>query len=346
MPKEIPHDRVCLTPLEREDLPMLHCFVEEAGGKKLAPAMKLDELTRLFEEGALSGDPRHTFIVRLDGMPVGYCAANFEKGAVELGLPIGTPQHPSVAQFSLRWALDLIFSTVWHHEKLTVLVTPRDGQMLAAVAKVGLKPGSGDDDGFTVTRRAWARWKEHPVRDRIEDVPQGGEPLKPSAIKYTPACEDDIPFLTRLHNASFQYYNYRPLSRHAMEQRFARGEFFGGQTHVFVVRVKGEPVGIARVQDAKSASPEIGLRILGPWQARGIGGPATEFLLKYCFTKLPRKTVKVRALTVAVNIGGNKALRKSGFTKDGVARRQWFIRGEWRDAALYSMLREEWEQLK
>lgn len=342
MPKEIPHDRVCLTPLEREDLPMLHCFVEEACGEMLAPYKAWETLCSQFDEGALSGDPLHTFIVRLDGMPVGYCAADFEKGAIELGLPIGTPQQPSVAEFSLRWATDLIFSTIWHHEKLTVRVTPCDEQILAGVAKSGLKP---DGDGFSVTRKAWARWKEHPVRDRIEDIPQGGEPLSARAIKYTPACEDDIPFLTRLHNASFQYYNYRPLSRHAMEQRFARGEFFGDHTHVFIVRVKGEPVGIARVQDVKSASPEIGLRILGPWQARGIGGPATQFLLKYCFTKLPRKIVKVRALTVAVNIGGNKALRKSGFTKDGVTRRQWFIRGEWRDAALYSMLREEWEAL-
>jgi ribosomal-protein-alanine N-acetyltransferase len=100
------------------------------------------------------------------------------------------------------------------------------------------------------------------------------------------------------------------------------------------------------VQDVLSASPEVGLRLLGPWQARGIGGPATAFLINYCFTKLPRKIVKVRALTVADNVGGNKALRKSGFTKDGVTRCQWYIRGEWRDAALYSMLRDEWDKLR
>jgi RimJ/RimL family protein N-acetyltransferase len=344
MPKDIPLERVSLTPLEREDLPMLHCFVEEACGKMLEPARQWEELRRLFDEGALSGDPLHAFIVRLQGMPVGYCAVSLEKGAVELGVPIATPHRPNVVSFSLRWALDLVFSTVWHHEALTVQALPLDEKMRAAAVKLGLKPaGAG---GFTITRHAWSGWERHPVRDRIDDVPQGGEPLSARSIKYTPATAEDIPFLTKLHNASFQFYNFRPLSLHAMEKRVARGEFFGDHTHVFIVRVKGEPVGIARVQDVKSASPEVGLRILGPWQARGIGGPATEFLLNYCFTKLPRKIVKVRALTVADNIGGNKALRKSGFTKDGVTRRQWFIRGQWRDAALYSMLREEWEALK
>jgi RimJ/RimL family protein N-acetyltransferase len=345
MPKDIPFDRISLTPLEREDLPMLECFLEEACCEVLAPARDWETLCSQFEEGALSGDPRHAFIVRLDGMPAGYCSANLGEGAVRLGLPAGTPQRPSVALFSLRWAVDLIFSTVWHHDRLTVQALPLDDEMRAAAKKAGLKlnPAGG---GFTVTRKAWEGWKHHPVRDRVEDVPQGGVPLTASQIKYTPACADDIPFLTRLHNASFQFYNRRPLSMHAVEKRFAKGEYFGENTHIFIVRVKGEPVGIARVQDVKGASPEVGLRLLGPWQARGIGGPATQWLLDYCFTKLPRRIVKVRAVTVKDNIGGNKALRKAGFKKEGKMRRQWFIRGQWRDAAIYSMLREEWEEMK
>ncbi len=345
MPKEITLERVSLTPLEREDLPMLHCLVEEECGPVLAECRDWETLSRLYEEGALSGDPRHAFVIRLDGMPVGYCTANFEDGVIRLGLPAGTPQRPSVALFSLRYAADLVFSTVWHHDKVQARALPLDSEMLAAARKAGYRPAP-EEGILAVTRKSWENWEHHPVRDCIDDIPKGGEYVSPLAIKYTPAVADDIPFLMRLHNATFEFYNWRPQSLCTVEKRFERGEFFGDKTRVFIVRVKGEPVGIARIQDVMSASPEIGLRILGPWQARGIGGPATRWLIDYCFKKLPRRIVKVRAVTVSTNIGGNKALRKAGFRKDGVTRRQWFIRGQWRDAALYSMLREEWEAQK
>jgi len=47
---------------------------------------------------------------------------------------------------------------------------------------------------------------------------------------------------------------------------------------------------------------------------------------------------------------GNKAsqrvLEKVGFKKEGTLRKNFFMRGEWRDALVYSILREEWKAPK
>jgi RimJ/RimL family protein N-acetyltransferase len=39
-------------------------------------------------------------------------------------------------------------------------------------------------------------------------------------------------------------------------------------------------------------------------------------------------------------------LEKADFKKEGVLRKSAFIRGEWRDLLLYSILREEWKEPK
>jgi len=39
-------------------------------------------------------------------------------------------------------------------------------------------------------------------------------------------------------------------------------------------------------------------------------------------------------------------LEKVGFAKEGTIRKFFFMRGEWRDAYLYGILREEWKEPK
>jgi RimJ/RimL family protein N-acetyltransferase len=41
-----------------------------------------------------------------------------------------------------------------------------------------------------------------------------------------------------------------------------------------------------------------------------------------------------------------KVLEKIGFKKEGIIRKYVFVSGEWRDALLYSILREEWKEPK
>jgi RimJ/RimL family protein N-acetyltransferase len=54
--------------------------------------------------------------------------------------------------------------------------------------------------------------------------------------------------------------------------------------------------------------------------------------------------VRVQATTDLRNVASQKVLEKAGFTREGVVRKSIFLRGQWRDLLLYSILREEWKE--
>jgi RimJ/RimL family protein N-acetyltransferase len=39
-------------------------------------------------------------------------------------------------------------------------------------------------------------------------------------------------------------------------------------------------------------------------------------------------------------------LKRSGFKREGIVKKETFRRGEWRDSCLYNILREEWKEPK
>lgn len=45
-----------------------------------------------------------------------------------------------------------------------------------------------------------------------------------------------------------------------------------------------------------------------------------------------------------MNMASQRVLEKAGFRKEGVVRKRIFVRGNWRDEFLYSILREEWKE--
>ena len=71
---------------------------------------------------------------------------------------------------------------------------------------------------------------------------------------------------------------------------------------------------------------------------------AVKIIVDYIF--LSKDTVRIQAHTDVRNIASQRVLEKASFKKEGVVRKSLFIRGEWRDAYLYSILREEWKEPK
>jgi RimJ/RimL family protein N-acetyltransferase len=67
-------------------------------------------------------------------------------------------------------------------------------------------------------------------------------------------------------------------------------------------------------------------------------------MLDYLF--LSKNIVRIQARTDLRNVASQKILEKAGFKKEGVVRKSSFVRGEWRDRYLYSILREEWKEPK
>lgn len=85
--------------------------------------------------------------------------------------------------------------------------------------------------------------------------------------------------------------------------------------------------------------------ILAPNErGKGYGTEATRLMVDYLF--LSKDIARIQAHTDAGNIASQKVLQKVGFKREGIIRKSVFARGEWRDRALFSILREEWKEPK
>ena len=89
---------------------------------------------------------------------------------------------------------------------------------------------------------------------------------------------------------------------------------------------------------------EIGYALIPSERGKGYCTEAVKITVDYLF--LSREVIRIQACTDTRNLGSQKVLEKAGFDKEGTIRKSLFIRGEWRDCYLYSILREEWKEPK
>jgi RimJ/RimL family protein N-acetyltransferase len=89
---------------------------------------------------------------------------------------------------------------------------------------------------------------------------------------------------------------------------------------------------------------EIGYILVLSERGKGYCSEAVKIMVDYLF--LSRELMRVQATTDVENFASQRVLEKAGFKKEGVLRKSAFIRGEWRDGCLFSILREEWKEPK
>ncbi len=89
---------------------------------------------------------------------------------------------------------------------------------------------------------------------------------------------------------------------------------------------------------------EIGYALIPSERSKGYGTEAVKVMVDYLF--LSKNIVRVQAITDVDNVASQSVLKKAGFKKEGTIRKSAFMRGEWRDGCLYSILREEWKEPK
>jgi len=87
---------------------------------------------------------------------------------------------------------------------------------------------------------------------------------------------------------------------------------------------------------------EISCVLASNERGKGYGVEATKLMMDYLF--LSKDITRIQAHTDAGNMASQKVLQKAGFKKEGTIRKSVFSRGEWRDRALYGILREEWKE--
>ncbi|GAB3060172.1 GNAT family N-acetyltransferase [Salinicoccus sesuvii] len=116
---------------------------------------------------------------------------------------------------------------------------------------------------------------------------------------------------------------------------------------VVVLKATDEVLGSTRIQhiDYERQSCEIGASWFGTRAQRTFVNSDSKFLLlEYCFEVLNMMRVQIRA--DERNVRSNRAIERIGFTKEGVIRKERNLRGVARNIIIYSIIDDEWPEVK
>jgi ribosomal-protein-alanine N-acetyltransferase len=112
----------------------------------------------------------------------------------------------------------------------------------------------------------------------------------------------------------------------------------------FLIEKKdGTRIGLV-VLELEGGVQELGYGIIPSERGKGYCTEAVKIAVDYLFLSKP--IVRIQAHTNVRNTGSQRVLEKAGFQKEGIIRKRIFVRGDWRDEFLYSILREEWKEPK
>jgi ribosomal-protein-alanine N-acetyltransferase len=159
--------------------------------------------------------------------------------------------------------------------------------------------------------------------------------------------KEDLPLIAEWFNKPEVFGEYNPLhqvSRTEAEKMFENpheeksfiiekkdGSKIGFIGHFYVLHVAGKQL-------------EIGYSLVPSERGKGYGTEATQVMVDYLF--LSKDSMRIQAQTDPRNVASHRLLEKVGFMKEGTLRKSFFMRGEWRDSYIYSILREEWKEPK
>jgi len=89
---------------------------------------------------------------------------------------------------------------------------------------------------------------------------------------------------------------------------------------------------------------EIGYSLISSERGKGYCSEAAQIMVDYLF--LSKENPCIQAVTHVKNTASQRVLEKVGFKREGIMRKRSFVRGEWTDMILFSILREEWKEPK
>ena len=158
--------------------------------------------------------------------------------------------------------------------------------------------------------------------------------------------KEDLPLFVEWVNIPEVFGEYNPLrqiSRAEIEKDYDKGTL--ELTDFIIEKKDGSKVGLIchfTLTHPVGKMLEIGYSLVPSERGKGYGTDAVGIMVDFLF--LSKSIERVQACTDARNVASQRVLEKSGFKREGTMRKYLFIRGEWRDAYLYSILREEWRE--
>ncbi|MFX1236289.1 MAG: GNAT family N-acetyltransferase [Promethearchaeota archaeon] len=160
-------------------------------------------------------------------------------------------------------------------------------------------------------------------------------------------CEkDDLPLIAKwINNPEFLGEYFSPHQWSFLDNEKAQGNDPFEFTRFIIEKKDGSKIGVAvhfYMINPYCKTMEIGYVMNPSERGKGYTTEATTILVDYLF--LTRDLSCIQAFIDIRNIASQKVVEKIGFTKEGEIRKRFFIRGDWRNSYLYSILKEEWKK--
>lgn len=176
--------------------------------------------------------------------------------------------------------------------------------------------------------------------------------LESERLIMKPVEPADLPYLMeqRWDAALTDHIIHNPISSYDQQQWYERICRNGDVVlSIFFKRPEGEPellgaVGLYNINMRHQLATVKTMRIPAKYQGLGIASEALGMLIEYGFNTL--NLHKITCDTFADNLGTIKHLEKVGLKQEGRLRKHYFHQGEYKDALIYSILREEFSTLK
>ncbi len=160
--------------------------------------------------------------------------------------------------------------------------------------------------------------------------------------------KEDLPLFAEWVNKPEFFGEYNPLrqtSKMEIEKDFDKSTL--EQTGFIIEKKDGSKIGFichfVLVHPAGKLL-EIGYSLVSSERGKGYCTEAVRIMVDYLF--LSRDIMRIQACTDTRNLASQKVLEKAGFKKEGTMRKYLFLRGELRDACMYSILQEGWKEPK
>jgi len=180
--------------------------------------------------------------------------------------------------------------------------------------------------------------------NRLNHLDSWLELLEGKTVNLRIVEKEDLPLAIEWINDPDYFGEYNPLtqqSRAELEKQY--GKLISDEKWFFIEKKDGGRIGSISCGPEGKAM-EIGYNLIPSERGKGFGTEAVKIMVDYLF--LSKEIVRIQAHIDPRNVASQKVLERTGFRKEGTIRKSMFIRGEWRDLFLYSILREEWREPK
>ena len=160
--------------------------------------------------------------------------------------------------------------------------------------------------------------------------------------------KEDLDFFFEFWNRLDCYGEYESIqlqmSKTEAQKRIENPTSTDVQWTWFVIEKKdGTKIGfIIHYLVQPSGRIEIGYALVPSEMGKGYGTEAAQTMVDYLF--LSRNIMRIQATTDTRNKPSQRVLEKIGFKREDTIRKAGYVRGQWQDDYIYSILREEWKQ--